>query len=204
MNLGIPYRYIAVEGNIGAGKTSLAKMLSNDTGSALLLEEFADNAFLEQFYENPAKFAFPLELSFLAARYKQLMEFHPAKSGQTIISDYHFRKSLLFAEHNLEPAELGLYRTFYEMIQKQIPEPDLVIYLESSVDKLQKNISRRGRDFEKSISGEYLSGIQIAYKKLVKNHPFSRLLIIDCEKLDFVNNQNDYQLIINELLGSNR
>jgi deoxyguanosine kinase len=192
------YRYIVIEGNIGAGKTSLAHKLAAETGGELLLEEFAENAFLPQFYKDPRKYALPLEMSFLAARYKQLSKFLEQRD-QLIISDYHIRKSLLFAQHNLEPEELDLFNSFYEIVISQIPEPDLVIYLEKGIQKLKSNINKRNREYEESISEKYLQGIQNSYHSMLKNHPFKRLVIIDSDDMDFVNNENDYKLIINKL-----
>ena len=199
MKLNEKYRYVVVEGNIGSGKTSLASMIAAETGATLLLEEFAENTFLPQFYKEPSKYAFPLELSFLAARFRQLKNELFRNESQLIVSDYHIRKSLLFAEHNLDEAELELYRSFYDIISSQIPEPGVVIYLNKSISKLHENIGKRGRDFEKNISEKYLSGIQIAYENLLQNHPFSKVIVIDSENLDFVNNEKDYQFIINHL-----
>ena len=199
MKLNEKFRYIVIEGNIGAGKTSLARRIAADTGSNLLLEEFAENTFLQQFYNDPAKYAFPLELSFLASRYKQLRNYFDQPDSLPVISDYHLIKSFLFAGHNLSEAEFELYKSFYEIVSPQFPEPDVVIYLDPGVHRLRKNIIKRGRDFEKGISEEYLSGIHSSYQKILKNYPFSRLILIDSENMDFVNNQNDYQFIINKL-----
>lgn len=198
MELASRYRYIVVEGNIGAGKTSLARKLAADTGGKLLLEEFAENTFLPQFYKDPAKYAFPLELSFLAARYEQLKN-NLDTGSSVIISDYHIRKSLLFAENNLGPEELVLFKSFYNIVTAQLPEPDLVIFLEKDVDKLLWNIKNRGREFETTISENYLKGIRNLYHSLLKNHPFEKLVIVDSQNMDFVNNKNDYNLIINML-----
>ena len=194
------FRYIVVEGNIGAGKTSLARKLAADMGGTLVLEEFAENTFLPQFYKDPAKYAFPLELSFLAARYEQLKKYI-GSGNSLIISDYHIRKSLLFAENNLGPEEMELFRSFYKIVTAQLPEPDLVIYLEKNVDRLLHNIKIRGREFEITISENYLTGINNLYQSLLKNHPFEKLIIIDSQNMDFVNNENDYNLIINKLNG---
>jgi len=193
------YRYIVVEGNIGAGKTSLAQKLAVDSGGELLLEEFAENSFLPQFYKDPLKYAFPLELSFLAARYHQLKKNLLLSGNKIIISDYHIRKSLLFAEHNLEKEELNLFQSFYEIVTSQIPEPDLVIYLDKGVSKLKNNIISRGREYETKISENYLAGIKNSYQSFLQNHPFKKLVIIDSENMDFVNNENDYKLIVSML-----
>jgi deoxyguanosine kinase len=199
MKLHKKFRYIAIEGNIGAGKTALTRRIAADTGIDMLLEEFAENTFLPQFYRNPGKYAFPLELSFLASRFKQLKHFFNEPDHPPVISDYHIVKTLLFAEHNLEPAELLLFRAFYDIVAPQLPEPDLVIYLEKGLQKLRNNIRIRDRDFERDLSDSYLSGIQDGYRSLLKNHPFSKLIIIDSENMDFVNNEIDYNFIINKL-----
>ena len=193
------FKYLVVEGNIGAGKTTLAQRIAEDTASDLILEEFADNTFLPQFYKDPSRYAFPLELSFLASRYQQLKRFFEKGASTTVVSDYHFIKSFLFAGHNLGPAELELYQSFYEILASQIPEPDVVIFLDPGIEQLQKNIQKRGRIFEADITKNYLEGIQNAYQNLMKKHPFSRLVIIPSANMDFVNNENDYLFIINKL-----
>lgn len=193
------YRYIVIEGNIGAGKTSLAQQLAADSGALLVLEEFAENTFLPQFYKDPVKYAFPLELSFLAARFNQLKQQFLDSEKQLIISDYHIRKSLLFAQTNLEKEELELYQSFYDIVTAQLQEPDLVIYLDKGISKLKSNISTRGREFENNISETYLSNLQNAYHSLLQNKTFPKQLIINTDNMDFVNNQNHYMFIINQL-----
>ncbi len=193
------YRYIVIEGNIGAGKTSLAQKLANDAGALLVLEEFAENTFLPQFYKDPLKYAFPLELSFLAARFNQLKQQFHDSGKQLIISDYHIRKSLLFAQTNLENEELALYQSFYDIVTAQLPEPDLVIYLDKGISKLKSNIRTRGREFENNISETYLSNLQNAYHSLLQNQTFPKQLIINTDNMDFVNNENHYKFIINQL-----
>ncbi len=190
------YKYIVVEGNIGSGKTSLAKKLSSELNGNLILEEFAENSFLPKFYENPAKYAFPLEMSFLAARFQQLSQIFELQRDKPIISDYHIRKSLMFAKVNLDPAEIGLYQSFYEIISAKFPEPELVIILKKSVKHLQANISKRGRTFERSISEEYLNRINQGYQQLAKDFTASKVLEIETGHLDFVNNSSHYQTII--------
>jgi len=190
------YKYIVIEGNIGVGKTSLAKKLSSDLNGHLLLEEFAENSFLPKFYENPVKYAFPLEMSFLAARFQQLSQTFELQLDRPIISDYHIRKSLIFAQVNLDWAEIELYNSFFEIISAKIPEPELVIILKKSVKHLQANISTRGRTFESSISEEYLHRINDGYRQLARDFTTSKVLEIETGDLDFVNNLNDYQTII--------
>ncbi len=199
MQLNKKFKYIAIEGNIGAGKTSLARRIATDTGSNLLLEEFAENTFLPQFYKEPSRYAFPLELSFLASRYQQLKKFFEQKPQVPVVSDYHFIKSFLFAGYNLGVDELELFKSFYDILSTHIPEPDIVIYLDPGIEQLQKNIHKRGRIFEADITKIYLDGIQKAYQNLMKKHPFSELIMISSENVDFVNNENDYLLIINKL-----
>lgn len=192
----LKYKYIVIEGNIGAGKTSLAKKLASSFSGKLVLEEFAENPFLAKFYEDPSRFALALELSFLAERYKQLDQIIDNQNGQLIISDYHIRKSLLFAKANLSGAELSLYNSFFDIISSHITEPELLIFLKRDVKQLQENISKRGRDYEKNISDEYLLKIDLGYKKLIENHPFSNVVKIDINNLDFINNEDHYNSII--------
>lgn len=190
------HKYIVIEGNIGSGKTSLAKKLCSDLEGHLLLEEFAENSFLPKFYENPSKYAFPLEMSFLAARYQQLSQTFELQLDKPIISDYHIRKSLLFAQVTLDPAEKELYKSFYEIISAKIPEPELVIILKKSVKHLRVNISKRGRTFESSISEDYLQSLNHGYQQLSRDFKTSRVLEVESGHLDFVNNLSDYKTII--------
>jgi deoxyguanosine kinase len=190
-------QYLVIEGNIGAGKTTLAKMLANDFNAKLVLEQFADNPFLPKFYQDPSRFSFPLELSFLAERYKQLnidlrsgSLFHP-----TIIADYFFMKSLIFAQNTLAADEFSLYRQIFEIIYNSIPKPDLYVYLHLPVNQLIENIGKRGRDYEKTITPEYLDKIQQGYFEFFKQHPEYTFLIIDTTNLDFVKNESDYARI---------
>lgn len=193
------YKYLVVEGNIGAGKTTLATRLAADLGGKLILEEFAENSFLPRFYQDPERFAFPLELSFLAARYRQLTEYFSHNRAETVISDYHITKSLLFAKTNLSHDELQLFESFYAMVAAKIPEPDLVLFLDNQTDQLQKNIGKRSRNYEQHIPDSYLNSIGAGYEKLIQSHVFNRLLRIDSRSLDFINNENDYLFIINQL-----
>src|SRR3954470_8777857 len=152
------YHYITIEGNIGAGKTTLAHLLAKRLNARLILEEFADNPFLPKFYENPKQYAFPLELFFMAERFKQQKDMlHTTDLFQNItISDYLFTKCLLFAKVNLPEEEFRLYQKFYDIINPQIPKPDILIYLHVPVSQLQKNIRKRNRSYEQSIPDEYL------------------------------------------------
>jgi len=193
------YNFIAIEGNIGAGKTSLSTRIANDFNAKLILEEFEDNAFLPKFYKEPDKYAFPLEMTFLASRYQQLKD----KLGQQdlfknfTISDYYIVKSLIFAKKTLPADEYNLYTRFFNIIFTQIPKPDLLVYLYLETPNLQANIHKRGRPYEMSIENEYLDKIQEGYFEYFKQQPNNqRVLIIDTNHIDFVNNESDYQKII--------
>lgn len=193
------YNFIAIEGNIGAGKTSLSTRIANDFNAKLILEEFEDNAFLPKFYKEPDKYAFPLEMTFLASRYQQLKD----KLGQQdlfkdfTISDYYIVKSLIFAKKTLPSDEYNLYTRFFNIIFTQIPKPDLLVYLYLETTNLQANIHKRGRPYEMSIENEYLDKIQEGYFEYFKQQPNNqRVLIIDTNNIDFVNNNNDYKKIV--------
>jgi deoxyadenosine/deoxycytidine kinase len=193
-----PYSYIAVEGNIGSGKTSLATKISEDYNARLILEQFEDNSFLPKFYEDQARYAFPLELSFLAERYQQLKDL---LSNQDLfkdftISDYFINKSLIFSRKTLQSEEYKLYHKLFEIISQMIPKPDLLVYLYSSVDRLQANIKKRDRSYEQNIEDSYLEGIQESYFDFIRHQDNMRILIIDTNNLDFVNNQSDYDKVI--------
>src|SRR5438046_3362364 len=159
------YHFITIEGNIGAGKTTLAHLLSRHYNARLVLEEFADNPFLPKFYENPHQFAFPLELFFMAERYKQLKELIQQKDlfHSLTISDYLFTKCLLFAKVNLPADEFRLYQRLFEIIHQQLIQPDILIYLHSPISRLQQNIKKRARPYEQKIADDYLFSIQETY-----------------------------------------
>jgi deoxyguanosine kinase len=187
-------QYLVIEGNIGAGKTTLATLLSKEYNAKLVLERFADNPFLPKFYDNPERFSFPLELSFLAERYKQLNdELRSVSLFQPLmIADYFFMKSLIFAQNTLNGDEYNLYRQIFEIIYNSIPKPDLYVYLHLPTDKLLKNIQKRGRDYEKSIDSKYLDDIQKGYFDFFRQHPEYTFLVIDTSNLDFVSVHDDY------------
>ncbi|MCP4313687.1 MAG: deoxynucleoside kinase [Bacteroidetes bacterium] len=191
------YNYIAIEGNIGAGKTSLSKMLAEDTDSRLLLEQFTDNPFLAKFYEDPDRYAFQVELSFLSERYQQMKTEmgHPDLFGQGVISDYYLAKSFIFSKHNLKDDEMVLFEKLFTIINLQAPRPDLYIYLHLPVEKLIDNIRLRGREYEQNISPEYLKEIQDGYFGFFKSQTDMKVVVIDTAELDFVNNSFDYQKI---------
>lgn len=195
----IPYNFIAIEGTIGAGKTSLAERISEDFNAKLILEQFEDNAFLPKFYEDQEKYAFPLEMSFMASRFQQLKD---QLGNQDLfrsftISDYYIMKSIIFARKTLPMDELALFTRFFNFISTSIPKPDLLVYLFLEVDKLQLNIRRRGRSYEQQIKDEYLERIQSGYFEYIRQQHDMRILLLDTNNLDFVNNDADYQKVIN-------
>lgn len=192
------YNYIAIEGNIGAGKTSLAKLMSDEFNARVILERFADNAFLPKFYTDKERFAFPLEMSFLADRYQQLIDdlaqFDLFKN--LIVSDYYIFKSLIFAQVTLQKEEYTLYRKIFDIMYKEIVKPDLYIYLYQNTNRLLDNIKKRGRDYEQNIEASYLQKIHDGYSGFIKTEKHLNTLIIDVSELDFVNNHNDYKQIL--------
>ena len=194
------YHYIAIEGNIGAGKTTLAELLSKHYNARLILEEFADNTFLPKFYDDPKRYAFPLELSFLADRYKQLEQMLTEQDlfRQITISDYTFIKSKLFASINLEADEYNLFQKLFDIIDLQLPSPDLLIYLQAPVNLLQQHIQTRGRTYEQNISNQYLQKVSKAYHEhfLKDDQP---VLVVDTERIDFLNNPLQFNRLIDFL-----
>lgn len=193
------HNFIAIEGTIGAGKTSLATKIAEDFNGKLILEQFDDNPFLPKFYKEADKYAFPLELSFLAERYQQL---NVQLSSQDLfknftISDYLFNKSLIFAKKTLSNDLFGLYSKIFSIINASIPTPDLLVYLYLKVDRLKDNITKRGRSYEQSIGEDYLENIQQGYFEFIKQQQNMRILILDTNAIDFVNNEEDYRKIIN-------
>lgn len=189
------YAYIAIEGNIGAGKTSLAQKLSADFNAKLILEEFEDNSFLPKFYEDARRFAFPLEMSFLASRFNQLKKQLLEKDlfQQYTVSDYIFPKSLLFSKVNLDEDEYDLYVKLFDIINLQLPQPDLLVYLHNPIEKLQWNIANRGRVYEQKIPDEYLIQLSDSYQQFLNANQHLRVLMIDCSSLDFVANEDHYE-----------
>lgn len=194
------YNYVTIEGNIGAGKTTLAHLLSKHYNARLILEEFADNPFLPKFYENPQQYAFPLELFFMAERFKQLKDLLQTKDlFQSItISDYLFTKCLLFAKVNLPDEEFRLYQKLFEIINQQIVMPEILIYLHSPVNKLQENIRKRNRSYEQSIPNDYLFNLQQTYTHYIRQHNI-KTLFVDASNADFLNNEKHLKVIIDAL-----
>jgi deoxyguanosine kinase len=194
------YKHLAIEGNIGSGKTTLASMLSMDYNARLILEEFSDNPFLPKFYQEPDKNAFPLELFFMAERYHQLKELKLQDLFQpNIVSDYFFVKSKLFAQNNLKQDELQLFNRLFDIMLSSLSKPDILLYLYADVDRLQINIKKRGREFEQNISDEYLQNIQEKYLDFLKKQNDFPVLMLDVTDVDFVSDVSIYKKI-NELL----
>ncbi len=195
------YNYIAIEGNIGSGKTSLSKQISADFNTKLMLERYIDNPFLAKFYENPRDFAFKLEMSFLADRYQQTNEDLSQLNffNKNIISDYDIHKSLIFSKINLNSDEFNLYRKLFYSLYKSIVKPDLIIFLNQTIENLKGNIKKRGRDYESSISDEYLANINKSYSEFFKSRPDLNIKFIDVSEIDFVKNRLDYLSIINQI-----
>jgi 2-amino-4-hydroxy-6-hydroxymethyldihydropteridine diphosphokinase len=192
------YNYVAIEGNIGSGKTSLSNLMSDEFNAKIVLERFADNPFLPKFYEDQERFAFPLEMSFLADRYQQLTDdlaqFDLFKNF--IVSDYYIFKSLIFAQVTLQKEEYALYRKMFDIMYKEISKPDLYIYLHQNTDRLLENIKKRGRDYEQNIEASYLQKIHVGYINFIKTEQDLNTLIIDVSELDFVNNHKDYREVL--------
>ncbi|MBO4615395.1 MAG: deoxynucleoside kinase [Bacteroidales bacterium] len=190
-------RYLVIEGNIGAGKTSLCKLIAERKKGKLFLEQYAENPFLPKFYENPERYSFPLELSFLADRYNQLKNNVTTFDlfNELIVSDYFFMKSLIFSAHTLQEDEYKLYRQLFDIIYSTLPKPDLYVYLHKNTDLLLKNISKRGREYEKSITAEYLKGIESGYFNFFKQQNQLKIVVIDTNNIDFVNNPEDLNRI---------
>ena len=192
------YNYVAIEGNIGSGKTSLSNLMSDEFNAKIVLERFADNPFLPKFYEDQERFAFPLEMSFLADRYQQLTDdlaqFDLFKNF--IVSDYYIFKSLIFAQVTLQKEEYALYRKMFDIMYKEISKPDLYIYLYQNTDRLLENIKKRGRVYEQNIEASYLQKIHVGYINFIKTEQDLNTLIIDVSELDFVNNHKDYREVL--------
>mgnify|MGYP006162118319 CR=1 FL=1 len=205
------YNFIALEGNIGAGKTTLSKKIAQDYNGKLVLEQFEDNPFLPKFYNDPEKNAFPLELSFLAERYQQLKDEIANQDlfSSFTISDYVIDKSLIFANITLSPDEYALYSKLFSIINPLLPKPDLLVYLYIDVASTLKNIKMRGRPYEQDIEAEYLESVQQGYFEYFKQLTEQRILIIDLTGVDFVKDQKAYNGIVTAMnspyeLGINR
>lgn len=197
MDSQIPYNYVCIEGNIGSGKTTLCQLLAEEFNARMVLEQFAENPFLPYFYEDPERYAFPVELFFMTERHKQLQSriterdlFQPMT-----VSDYFFSKTLLFARTNLAEEEYRLFQRLYYILDKNIPDPDLLVYLHRPINQLLLNIRERGRHFEQAIKSEYLQALQDAYFEYFRGHSAYPVLIIEVEDLDFAENRMHYEEI---------
>jgi deoxyadenosine/deoxycytidine kinase len=194
------HHFITVEGNIGAGKTTLTYLLAKHFNARIILEEFADNPFLSKFYENPQQYAFPVELFFMAERYKQLKEMVHTKDlfQHVTISDYLFTKCLLFAKVNLPEEEFRLYQKLFDIIHQQLVFPDILIYLHAPVNRLQQNIRKRKREYEQNIPDEYLYNLQETYTSYIKQHNI-KTIFIDASNADFLGNEKHLKVVLDAL-----
>lgn len=195
--MSIKYNYVVIEGNIGAGKTTLAQKISEKYNARLILESFADNPFLPKFYNEPEKYSFPLELSFLASRYKQLKEELVSMDlfKTFTIADYYFTKSLVFASSTLNGDEYNLYRQIFYIIYGSLPKPDIYVYLHLNPERLLENIEKRGRNYEKLITREYLQKIQDSYFSFFRQDTSNKYLVIDMNNADFVADEKQFNMI---------
>jgi deoxyadenosine/deoxycytidine kinase len=199
--MDLKYNYLVIEGNIGAGKTTLATRIAEQFNAKLILEQFADNPFLPKFYKDPEKYSFPLELSFLASRYKQLNEELKYQDlfKTFTVADYYFMKSLVFAFSTLKGDEYNLYRQIFYIIYSSLPKPDIYVYLHIRTERLLENIKKRRREYELMITEEYLRKIQDSYFTFFKQNPENKYLIIDINEIDFVANRGHYSKMIDTI-----
>ncbi len=202
MPTAIPYQYICIEGNIGAGKTTFCELLAEDIACKLVLEEFADNPFLPNFYKEPKRFAFPMELFLMAERFKQLQNHihHRDLFSDYIVSDYTFVKTLLFAKNNLPEEEYRLFHDMYQILSEQIPNPDILVYLHRPLDVLKQQIMLRGRPYEQNMEAGYLQGLQNMYFEYFRNEVQFPILMVDLGAANFINEPDAYQEIKNLMM----
>ena len=196
-----PYNFIAIEGNIGVGKTTLCEMLARDYNCRLILEQFTDNPFLPFFYKEPERYAFPVELFFMTERHKQLQSDLSQQDlfQQLIVSDYFFFKTLLFARNNLSDEEFRLFQRLFNILKTNFPPPEIIVFLHRPVDELLANIKKRNRSYEADITPEYLMNIQNTYYDYFRIEQQIPILIIDVSELDYLNSTKDYELITQAL-----
>lgn len=198
-------RYVAIEGVIGAGKTTLAKMITERLNAKLVLEKFEENPFLPKFYEDPEHYSFQTQIFFLLSRYKQQQElFQGDLFHSVLVSDYIFDKDKIFAYLTLQDDELKLYETLIGTIEKNIPTPDLVVYLQSSVERLMSNIKRRGRSYEENMSEEYIKDLNEAYNYFFFRYKSAPLLIINSTEIDFVNDPEDFEDLLRQIMRNDK
>jgi deoxyguanosine kinase len=195
----LPYNFIAIEGNIGAGKTTFCELLARDFNCRLILEQFTDNPFLPLFYDQPERYAFPVELFFMTERHKQLQA--AFSSGADLftplsIADYFFLKTLLFAKNNLSDEEFRLFQRLFDVLNSTFPKPDILVYLHRSVEDVMRNIKKRGRTYETDISAEYLTGIQNVYFEYFRTETELPILIIDVKDIDYLTDTTAYQKLV--------
>lgn len=196
--MNFPYRFITIEGCIGAGKTSFAKKLAEAYNGKLILEQFEENDFLPKFYKNPERYAFPLELSFLADRFRQFKEsvLNPDLFSDYMISDYIFPKSLIFSRKTLQDDEYQLYKNLFQIIDSNLPRPDIILYLHLPPEQLKQNIVKRGRGYEQEITLEYLENIQKSYFEYFREQTSLKVVVADTRKLDFVADKRHFDWLV--------
>ena len=196
--MSLPFKFISIEGNIGSGKTSLVNKIITDFKGKIILEEFAENPFLPDFYKEPEKHAFPLEMFFMAERFQQLSSNinHQDLFSELTVADYSFFKSKLFAQNNLKENELDLFNRLYNIMFSSIKKPDLLIYLHSDIKRLQQNIKKRGRQYERNISDNYLKSIETRYFNYINKQNSYNVLILDVTNVNFIKNQSVYAEIL--------
>ncbi len=197
--------YIAIEGVIGAGKTSVASRLADRLNARLVLENFEDNPFLEKFYSDPRAYAFRAQMFFLLERFSQLQELHQKELFRNyVVSDYIFEKDKIFAYMNLNDDELKIYEQVVQALDRNVVNPDLVVYLQSSVERLMRNIRQRNRRIEKEITEQYIENLNDAYNYFFSRYKNSRVMIVNCGEADFVNNPADFEDLVNEIFKAER
>jgi len=198
-------RFIAIEGVIGSGKTSLAKKLGEKLNANQILEDFDTNPFLGKFYEDRKRFAFQTQMFFLINRYKQQEELNQEELfSKFIVSDYIFDKDKIFAYLNLQDDELKLYASIYPLLERELRKPDLVVFLQSSVDRIVYNIRKRGRKIERNITRNYLASLSDAYNNFFFKYSNTPLLIVNTSEIDFVNNEEDFEELYNQIFREDR
>ncbi|MEK6553397.1 MAG: deoxynucleoside kinase [Bacteroidota bacterium] len=198
-------RYIAIEGVIGAGKTTLAQKLCDKLGANLILEQFEENPFLEKFYDDRKRFAFQTQMFFLINRYKQQQQLNQQDLfSKYIVSDYIFEKDRIFAYLNLSGEEIKLYESIFPLLERDIPQPDLVIFLQSSIDRLTTNVKTRGRQIERNLTRAYLTELSEAYNNFFFKYSNTPLLIVNTSEIDFVNREEDFEELYEQIFRDDR
>ena len=197
-------QFLVIEGNIGAGKSTLSTMIAKDYNAKLIHEQFADNPFLPKFYKDKERYSFPLELSFLADRYNQIKKevLNPDLFHSFLVADYYFAKTAIFAQNTLQDDEYHLFRQIFDIVFESMPRPSLYVYLHADVEKLLKNIETRGRDYEQNMNPAYLEKISLGYFHFFKQVSTFPVLVVDTNNIDFVKNPEDYQLLKNAIFNS--